>query len=108
MAMRGKAPVDWGSKATAVQTVAWPEGHESWATAELPAEGPVQTCHPMARDLHADVSSAAVEIYAGSVGLSQGMWLSYVSDELGISFPTPVCIAWRRQRSSCGLCKRYG
>ena len=46
----------------------------------------------MARDLHADVSSAAVEIYAGSVGLSQGMWLSYVSDELGISFPTPVSI----------------
>ena len=49
-------------------------------------------CHPMARDLHADVSSAAVEIYAGSVGLSQGMRLSYVSDKLRISSPTPVCI----------------
>ena len=92
MAMRGKAPVDWGSKATAVQTVAWPESNDSWATAELPAEGPMPTCHPQARNLHADVSSAAVEIYAGSAGLSQGMWLSYVSDELGISFPTPVCI----------------
>ena len=59
MAMHGKAPVDWGSKATAVQTAAWPEGHKSWATAELLAEGPVPTCHPMARDLHANVSSAA-------------------------------------------------
>ena len=38
---------------------------------------------------HADVS---VEIYAGSAGLSQGLWLSYVSEELGISFPTPVVI----------------
>ena len=85
MAMCGKTPVDWGSKAAAVQTVAWPEGHEVWATAELPAEGPVPTCHPLALDLHADMSSAAVEIYAGSVGLRQGMWLSYISDELGIS-----------------------
>ena len=50
------------------------------------------TCHPLACDLHADVSSAAVEIYAGSVGLSQGMWLSYTSEELQISFPAPVCI----------------
>ena len=24
MAMHGQAPIDWGSKATAVQTVAWP------------------------------------------------------------------------------------
>ena len=50
------------------------------------------TCHPLARDLQADVSLAAVEIYAGSAGLSQGLWLSYVSEELGISFPKPVDI----------------
>ena len=92
MAMRGKAPIDWGSKATAVQTVAWPEGDDRWATAKLPAEGPVPTCLALARDLHADVSSATVEIYAGSVGLSQGLWLSYISEELGISFPAPVII----------------
>ena len=92
MAMCGKAPIDWGSKATAVQTVTWPEGDDHWATAELPAEGLMPTCHPLASDLHADVSSATVEIYTGSVGLSQGLWLSYVSKELGISFPTPVAI----------------
>ena len=50
------------------------------------------TCHPLARNLHADVSSAAVEIYAGSIGLSQGMWLSYISEELGIDFTMLVCI----------------
>ena len=91
MAMCGKALVDWGSKATAVQTVAWPEGDDQWATAKLPAEGPMLTCHPLARDLHADVSSDPVEIYAGS-GPSQGLWLSYISGELGVSFPTPVSI----------------
>ena len=39
MAMCGKAPVNWGSKVTAVQTVAWPEGDNHWATAKLLAEG---------------------------------------------------------------------
>ena len=38
------------------------------------------------------MSSAALKINTGSVVLSQGMWLSYVSDELRISFPTPVSI----------------
>ena len=37
-------------------------------------------------------SSASAEIYAGSVGLSQRMRLSYVSEELGIDFPTPIAI----------------
>ena len=37
---------------------------------------------PLARDLHANVSSAAVEIYAGGVGLSQGLWLLYLLSTL--------------------------
>lgn len=48
MAMHSKALVDWGSKAAAVQTVAWPKGNEVWATTELPAEGPAPACHLMA------------------------------------------------------------
>ena len=96
MAMRGRAPIDWGSKATAVQTVARPDGGDRWNTAELPAEPPMPTCHPLVRDLHADVSSAA-EIYAGSAGLSQELWLSYVSEEIGITSGH-----WRRQCDSCG------
>ena len=38
MAMRGRAPMDLGGKATAVQTVSWPDGDGLWNTAELPAE----------------------------------------------------------------------
>ena len=92
MAMRGQALIDWGSKATAVQTIAWPDGDGLWNTADLPAEQPMPTCRLLAHDLHADVSSAAVEIYPRSAGLSQGLWLSYISEELGISFTTPVAI----------------
>ena len=84
------------------------EGGDSWATADLPAEGPMPTCHALARDLHTDVSSAAVEIYAGSVGLSQGMWLSYISEELGISFPTPVCIGFDNAAAVAYAFERYG
>lgn len=75
-----------------MQTLAWPQGDGSCDTATLEATGPTPTCHPMARDLHAGVSSASAEIYTGSIGLSQGMWLSYVSEELGIDFPTPIAI----------------
>ena len=45
-----------------------------------------------AKDLPADVSLAVVEIYAGSAGLSQELWLSCVSQELGIVFLTPINI----------------
>ena len=37
-----------------------------WATAELLAEGLMQTCHLLVHNLHADMSSATVEIYASS------------------------------------------
>ena len=82
--------MDWGSEETSVQTVAWPEGDGSWSTTTLAADGPTPTCHSMARDLHADVSSALAEICTGSIVLSQGIWLLYVSEELGITFPTPI------------------
>ena len=92
MQQQGKAPVDWGSKATSVQTVAWPERYGSWSTTTLAAEAPTLTGHLMVSDLHADVSSTAAGIYAGSIGLSQGMWLPYVSKELGIAFLKPINI----------------
>ena len=84
--------MDWDRKATAIQTVMWRDGDGRLATAELPAEGPVPMCHLLAHDFHADVSSSTVEIYSRSAGLSQGMRLSYVSEELGISFPMPIVI----------------
>ena len=42
------------------------------------------------KDLHADVSSAASEIYAASVALSEFLHLSYVSDEMGWSIDLPL------------------
>ena len=42
-------------------------------------------CHPMVKQLHADVPSAAAEIYAASVALSGICHLSYVADKMGIS-----------------------
>ena len=38
-------------------------------------------------DFHADVSSAAAEIYAASVGLNEMLHLGYVLDEIGFNFP---------------------
>ena len=51
------------------------------------------TCHERVRELHADVSSAAAEIYAASVMLSRTMYLSYVNEELGIPYELPIEIA---------------
>jgi hypothetical protein len=54
------------------------------------ALGGVPVCHPLVKDLHADVSSAASEIYAASVALSEFLHLSYVSDEMGWSIDLPL------------------
>ena len=52
--------------------------------------GGVLVCHPLVKDLHADVSSAASEIYAVSVALSEFLHMSYVSDEMGGSIDLPL------------------
>ena len=43
-------------------------------------------------DLHPDVSSAAAEIYAASVALSEVLHLSYICDEIGDPMELPVRI----------------
>ena len=43
-------------------------------------------------DLHPDVSSAAAEIYAASVALSEVLHLSYICDEIGDPMDLPVRI----------------
>jgi hypothetical protein len=50
---------------------------------------PVPVCHPAVSELHADVSSAAAEIYAASVALSEMCYLSYISDEMGVPIRLP-------------------
>ena len=97
---------DWSSTATSVQisdaidnyqtqvaaaakvTVWSPEWHAMPQYARIGN----QMCHPSVNELHADVSSAAAEIYATSVALSRLQHMSYVCDEMGQEFEMPVKI----------------
>ena len=49
-------------------------------------------CHPDMSELHTDISSAAAEIFAASVVLSELLHLGYVTSELGLSFPQPILL----------------
>ena len=106
MSVRGRAPIDWSSTASSVQmsesmdryehavakATAARVGSAEWKRAPKYARIGNPTCHPMVTDLHADVSSAAAEIYTASILLSRMMYLLYMSDELGILFETPIKI----------------
>ena len=48
------------------------------------------TCHPDMAELHADISSAAAEIFAASVALNELLPLGYVTSELGYDYPKPI------------------
>ena len=78
IALRGRCPIAFGSKASGV-TFGSP-------SAEVPV------CHPAVAELHADVSSAAAEIYAASVALSEMCYLSYISDEMGMAIGLPFVL----------------
>ena len=47
-------------------------------------------CHPDMTELHADVSSAASEIYAASITLNEFLHLAYITDELRLKMPAPI------------------
>ena len=85
MATRGEAPVSFGSKCTAVKL---PSNLDCFGPDYFGLSKP--TCHPMMADVHADVSSAAAEVYAASVAVNEFLHLSYASSELGIDFPVPI------------------
>ena len=54
--------------------------------------GGIPVCHPEMDDLHADMSSAAAEVYAASVALGEFLHLSYVEDEMGFGTIRPIVI----------------
>jgi hypothetical protein len=110
IAMWGRAPIAYGSKASGVSfdtasleaqakaqdvrdtsNKAEPEADLAFLVAEAVAEH-LPTCHPMMKQLHADVSSAAAEIYAASVALSEICHLSYVADEMGMGIRLPFVL----------------
>ena len=43
-------------------------------------------------ELHADISSAAAEIFAASVALNELLHLGYVTSELGLAYPQPILL----------------
>jgi hypothetical protein len=66
VALYNQAPVLWGSK---VSSVAF--------------------AHPLIEEAHADISSAAAEIFAASNATYEFLHLSYVAEEMGLPFPMP-------------------
>ena len=85
IAMKGRAPIMFGSKARSVK---FGPDLDSFGVDHRGLSRP--RCHSAMEDFHADVSSAAAEIYAASVGLNEMLHLGYVSDEMGFRFPQPI------------------
>ena len=81
IALWGKTPVAFGSKASKVEF-----------DVRSSQSGMLPVCHPAVEELHADVSSAAAEIYAASVAVSEISHLSYVVEEMGMKVPIPFVL----------------
>ena len=92
LAKFGTAPIVWGSKASAVQFKDWDIMTDKTKQAVESVAGGIPVCHPEMDDLHADMSSAAAEVYAASVALGEFLHLSYVEDEMGFGTIRPIVI----------------
>ena len=69
VAIENKAPIDWFSKCTSV----------AFANKDI-------------GESHADVSVAAGEIYAAGNAACEMLQLSYMAEEIGMSFPKPAIL----------------
>jgi hypothetical protein len=92
LAMFGTCPIQWSSKASAVQFGEMSTMTPGAQAAVEAVTGTVPVCHPDVPDLHPDMSSAAAEIYAASVALGEFMHLSYINDEMGFGPISPLHI----------------
>ena len=91
----GDAPVVWGSKASSVSFGAeygYPAGYSKME--------PV-TAHPLLKDEHADISSAAAEIYAAATAVNDILMMQYVCEEMGIGFQLPFILQVDNQAACC-------
>ena len=77
--MNGDAPISWGSKASAVQM-----SHDCIRAARQEL---TPTANARIKDMHADLSSAASEIYSAAIASYEIMYISYVCREAGIAYP---------------------
>ena len=92
LAMFGTCPIQWSSKASAVQFGEMSIMTPGAQAAVEAVTGTVPVCHPSMPDLHPDMSSAAAEIYAAPVALGEFMHLSYINDEMGFGPISPLNI----------------
>jgi len=85
----GSCPLSWGSKATAVQ---FQEEEQTASVSDAVGHvtGGIPVCHPGITELHADMSSAAAEVYAASVALVEFLHLTYVLEEMGLGCVSPI------------------
>ena len=79
IAVRGHAPVMFGSKASSVH---FGTDLDGFSVSHYGLDKP--TCHPDMSNIHTDVSSAAAEVYAASIALNELLHLGYVTDEMGL------------------------
>ena len=85
VALNNGCPIVWSSKVTSVQ-FAELNGAVGYAW------GAPVVAHPDILDNHADVSSAAAEIYAAGTATMDLLGLSYVASEAGIPFPSVITL----------------
>ena len=85
----GSCPLSWGSKATAVQ---FQEEEQTASVTEAVGHitGGIPVCHQGITELHADMSSAAAEVYAASVALAEFLHLTFVLEEMGLGCVSPI------------------
>jgi len=99
VAMCGSAPISWSSKVTTVRFREYdaPAGY-SWGRPVVANAG--------IPDNHADVSSAASELYAAGTCVMDVLALSYVASEANIAFPSPFVLQVDNAAAQAFACQR--
>ena len=99
VAMCGSAPISWSSKVTTVRFREYdaPAGY-SWGRPVVANAG--------IADNHADVSSAASELYAAGTCVMDVLALSYVASEANVAFPSPFVLQVDNAAAQAFACQR--
>ena len=99
VAMCGSAPISWSSKVTTARFREYdaPAGY-SWGRPVVANAGITEN--------HADVSSAASELYAAGTAVMDVLALSYVASEANVAFPSPFVLQVDNAAAQAFACQR--
>ena len=86
--MNGTAPISWASKASSVQLYDKCFGETPRAHSRIP-------------EMHADLSSAASEIYAAAVATYEVLHMQYICRDCGIEYPLDSPIPLLIDNTTC-------